>query len=87
MIVCSCNVLSDRDIRNAVAAERTRSISRLYGGLGCRARCGRCARTIRRLTDETLGAVQAPGCDSVHEPCGGLAVRRGGPDRASPETG
>src|SRR5262249_60945610 len=31
MIVCSCNVLSDQDVRSAVAAERTRSTSRVYG--------------------------------------------------------
>ena len=34
MIVCSCNVLSDQDVRSAVEAERTRSTSRVYGCLG-----------------------------------------------------
>ena len=48
MIVCSCNVLSDQDVRSAVEAERTRSTSQVYGCLGCSAQCGRCARTIRR---------------------------------------
>jgi bacterioferritin-associated ferredoxin len=56
MIVCSCNVLSDQDVRSAVEAERTRSTSRVYGCLGCSAQCGRCARTIRRLMDEALAA-------------------------------
>jgi bacterioferritin-associated ferredoxin len=55
MIVCSCNVLSDQDVRSAVEAERTRSTSQVYGCLGCSAQCGRCARTIRRLMDEALG--------------------------------
>ena len=55
MIVCSCNVLSYQDIRSAVEAERTCSTSRVYGCLGCSAQCGRCAGTIRRLMDETLG--------------------------------
>ena len=59
MIVCSCNVLSDQDIRSAVAAERTRSTSRVYGCLGCSAQCGRCARTIRRLMDDALGSARA----------------------------
>ena len=52
MIVCSCNVLSDHDVRSAVKAERTRSTSQVYRCLGCRAKCGSCARTIRRLMDE-----------------------------------
>jgi bacterioferritin-associated ferredoxin len=52
MIVCSCNVLSDQDIRSAVEAERPRLTSQVYGCLGCSAQCGRCARTIRRLVDE-----------------------------------
>jgi bacterioferritin-associated ferredoxin len=58
MIVCSCNVLSDQDVRSAVEAERTRSTSRVYGCLGCSAQCGRCARTIRRLMDEALGSAR-----------------------------
>jgi len=37
MIICSCNVLSDQDVRSAVAAERTRSTSRVYGFIGCSA--------------------------------------------------
>jgi bacterioferritin-associated ferredoxin len=56
MIICSCNVLSDEDVRFAVAAKRLRSASQVYGCLGCSAKCGRCARTIRRLIEETLGA-------------------------------
>ncbi|MGF6431213.1 (2Fe-2S)-binding protein [Bradyrhizobium elkanii] len=63
MIVCSCNVLSDQDVRAAAEAERTRSISRVYGCLGCNAQCGRCARTVRRLIDETLGCARASYCN------------------------
>jgi bacterioferritin-associated ferredoxin len=64
MIVCSCNVLSDQDVRSAVAAERTRSTSQVYasqvyGCLGCSARCGRCARTIRRIMGEALGCARS----------------------------
>jgi bacterioferritin-associated ferredoxin len=62
MIVCSCNVLSDQDIRSAVEAERIRSTSRVYGCLGCSAQCGRCARTIRRIMDESLGSGRAAAC-------------------------
>ena len=71
MIVCSCNVLSDRDVRSAVEAERTRSTSRVYGCLGCSAQCGRCARTIRRIMDEALGSARAAsgnGCAQSSHP-------------------
>jgi bacterioferritin-associated ferredoxin len=64
MVVCSCNVLSDHDVRSAVAAERTRSTSQVYGCLGCSAQCGRCARTIRRIMDEALGRVCTASCNA-----------------------
>ena len=60
MIVCSCNVLSDKDVRTAVQTEAPRSTGQVYGCLGCSAQCGRCARTIRRIMDEALDA--ADGC-------------------------
>lgn len=63
MIICSCNVLSDHDVRSAIEAERTRSISQVYGCLGCSAKCGRCARTIRHLMDEALGSARAASCN------------------------
>jgi len=57
MIVCSCNVLSDGDVRTAVRADgRVRSTGQVYGCLGCSAQCGRCATTIRRIMDEALSA-------------------------------
>jgi bacterioferritin-associated ferredoxin len=57
MIVCSCNVITDHDVRNAVttADELPRNPKQLYGCLGCSAECGRCARTIKSLIDEALG--------------------------------
>ena len=58
MIVCSCNVLSDHDIRSAVSAaeDLPRHAKQIYGCLGCSAECGRCARTIKSIIDEALGA-------------------------------
>jgi bacterioferritin-associated ferredoxin len=57
MIVCSCNVLTDKDVRTAVrAAETPRTTGQVYGCLGCSPQCGRCARTIRRIMDEALAA-------------------------------
>jgi bacterioferritin-associated ferredoxin len=58
MIVCSCNVLSDHDVRMVLTAERTTTrTSQIYGCLGCTVQCGRCASTIRRILDE---AVEGP---------------------------
>ena len=53
MIVCSCNVLSDGEIISAVtsAAPRAR-ISQIYASLGCAAKCGRCACTIKMILKE-----------------------------------
>jgi bacterioferritin-associated ferredoxin len=58
MIVCSCHVLSDHDVRDAVnsADILPRNPKQLYGCLGCSAECGRCARTIKGIIDEALGS-------------------------------
>jgi bacterioferritin-associated ferredoxin len=66
MIVCSCNVLSDHDVRSTLAAsERTpRTTCQVYHCLGCSAQCGRCARTIRRIMDEALVAAAPAGNQS-----------------------
>jgi bacterioferritin-associated ferredoxin len=63
VIVCSCNVLSDRDVRSAVAAAAPRSTGQVYGCLGCSAKCGRCSRTIRHLMNEVLGGAHAASCN------------------------
>ena len=61
MIVCSCNVLSDHDVRAVIGAVQTpRSTAQVYGCLGCSPQCGRCARTIRRIMDDAVAA--ARGC-------------------------
>jgi bacterioferritin-associated ferredoxin len=58
MIVCSCNVLSDCDVRNAVNAadDVLRHVKHVYACLGCSAECGRCARTIKTIINDALGA-------------------------------
>ncbi len=67
MIVCSCNVISDHDIRNAVSAadDVLRHAKQVYGCLGCSAECGRCARTIKTIIDDALGAC----AEACHEGC------------------
>ena len=64
MIVCSCNVLSDHDVRSALAGadDLPRTPRQVYGCLGCSAECGRCARTIRKILDEALGACAKACC-------------------------
>ena len=52
MIVCSCNVFSDHQLRSTVAnATRRPRISQIIY-LGCGAQCGRCAYTIKRIMEE-----------------------------------
>lgn len=63
MIVCSCNVLSDTQVRSAVADATPRSPGQVYGCLGCSPQCGRCLATIRRIMNDALGAaVQVSRC-------------------------
>jgi bacterioferritin-associated ferredoxin len=63
MIVCSCNVFSDHDVRATLTANEKapRTTCQVYRCLGCNAQCGRCARTIRRIMDEALAAAE-PSC-------------------------
>ena len=53
MIVCSCNVFSDAQVQAVITgvAERPR-VSRVYASLGCAAKCGRCAHTIKQMLDD-----------------------------------
>ena len=63
MIVCSCNVITDHAVRGAVHAATTRKTGQVYGCLGCSPQCGRCARTIKQIVNETLAAAGGSGCD------------------------
>jgi bacterioferritin-associated ferredoxin len=63
MIVCSCNVLSDHQVREVIAAAAPSRASQVYGCLGCSRKCGRCTRTICQIMDEALDAAVCPaGC-------------------------
>lgn len=53
MIVCSCNFLNDAQVKSAIAAAvPCPRMSRVYASLGCAAKCGRCAHTIRNMLEE-----------------------------------
>jgi bacterioferritin-associated ferredoxin len=62
MIVCSCNVFTDQDVRSALSSGESvpRTTGQVYHCLGCSAQCGRCARTIRRIMDEAVAGAAAP---------------------------
>jgi bacterioferritin-associated ferredoxin len=53
MIICSCNVFSDADVRMLLESELPAAgPAPVYRGLGHRPKCGRCAPTIRQILDE-----------------------------------
>jgi bacterioferritin-associated ferredoxin len=60
MIVCSCNVLSDHEVRSACATSAPRSAGQVYGCLGCSPKCGRCVRTIQKIMNEALDGAGCP---------------------------
>ena len=59
MIVCSCNVLSENDVREACASLAPRTPGQVYRCLGCSPQCGRCSRTIKTILDQALAACPA----------------------------
>jgi bacterioferritin-associated ferredoxin len=64
MIVCSCNVLTDHAVREALSSPTPpQTPSQVHRHLGCKAQCGRCVRTMREIMDEAKPehpAAQAP---------------------------
>ena len=61
MIVCSCNVFSDQQVRSALAnASQRMRMSQIYDCLGSSAQCGRCAHTIKRIMGEMTNCTTGP---------------------------
>jgi bacterioferritin-associated ferredoxin len=61
MIVCSCNVSNDHQIRAILARATQRPrMSQIYDCLGGSARCRRCAHTIKRIMEEMPSDPLAP---------------------------
>jgi bacterioferritin-associated ferredoxin len=53
MIICSCNVLSDHEVRTAMTAGAPpRTTGEFFRYFGCSAQCGRRARSIKQILDE-----------------------------------
>jgi bacterioferritin-associated ferredoxin len=60
VIVCSCNVLSDSQVRSTIAsATHSARIKHVYASLCCTAKCGRCARTIKAILEDNSVATEA----------------------------
>ena len=54
MIVCSCNVISDHEVRDAAWNPTTSSsMARIYQTLGRKPQCGRCKRAIKDIVSKT----------------------------------
>jgi bacterioferritin-associated ferredoxin len=74
MIICSCNVFSDHEVRTAVAVGAPpRTTGELFRYLGCSAQCGRCAWSIKAIMDAHAGVVhlaQRVQSDSLGQPRG-----------------
>jgi bacterioferritin-associated ferredoxin len=51
MIICSCNLLSDRQVRDVLSASAVlpQTASEVQSRLGCRTQCGCCARTLKAM--------------------------------------
>jgi bacterioferritin-associated ferredoxin len=55
VIICSCNVLTDGQVRSAIAtAVSSAQMRGVYASLGCVAKCGRCAHTIKIILEDTF---------------------------------
>jgi len=73
VIVCSCNCLTEAQVRESCtrAEGAPRSTFEVYKCLGCSPKCGTCARTIRKIMDETLGRGACNACPvAANSACG-----------------
>lgn len=73
MIVCSCNVLSDKQILATLQLGAGPQVaSQVYSCLGCAPRCGRCLETVRALLAQAhldncnVGCAACPATDAHH---------------------
>ncbi len=52
MIICSCSVLSDKQVRDALATPNApRTPCQVHRHLGCEPQCGHCVRSMREIID------------------------------------
>ncbi|MGP0059130.1 MAG: bacterioferritin-associated ferredoxin [Beijerinckiaceae bacterium] len=61
MIVCSCNVISESEIKASLQDEACpRTPAAIYRCLGCSPHCGRCFATVRMIISEALAESVRP---------------------------
>ncbi len=73
MIVCSCNVVTDSEIRATLACVAcSRTPFAVYETPGCRLNCGRCIATVRTIINEANAGTATGG--SSREACGTDAI-------------
>jgi bacterioferritin-associated ferredoxin len=67
VIVCSCNVISSRQIAGMIGPDGSgpATAGEAYDCLGCSPNCGRCARAVRSILAEARAAC-ASQCASCH---------------------
>jgi bacterioferritin-associated ferredoxin len=81
MIVCSCNVFSENEVRRALGrAVRPPRVSQVYACLGYARQCGRCARTIKKIMDEASDISWRHATQAETPPC----AASGGTARGEP---
>ena len=56
MIVCCCNAIREREVRDAARIGAC-SVGQAYARKGCKVKCGSCLPFARRVIDEELDAL------------------------------
>ena len=59
VIVCSCNVLSDSQVRSIANVKSCAHVKHVYASLCCTAKCGRCVRTIKAILEDSSVVTEA----------------------------
>ena len=53
MIICSCNILTEENIKNCLQDKQNRpSVGTILKELDCGDVCGTCATTVKKIIDE-----------------------------------
>ena len=76
MILCSCNLLTDRDVKASVKpcgrrADRARDVFR---SKGCQPKCGRCVKNIHAMCNREYAKVAASLSSPLREPGHAIAA-------------
>jgi bacterioferritin-associated ferredoxin len=78
MIVCSCNVLSDGDVRACLnpGPDCPRTPAQVYRCLSCSPNCGRCATTIRAIMKQALATASSDAAEVCQKGCCPASLER-----------